>query len=61
MINKPPEFLRAYQVAELFNVHMSTVKRIPEKDLPYWKFGSRGDRMYAHKDVEEYINKRYVR
>jgi hypothetical protein len=58
---KPLGFLKVSQVATIFSVNISTVKSIPQKDLPYWRFGSRGDRMYAYTDVVEYINKRYVK
>ena len=55
------EWLRASEVAKIFHVHVNTVKRLPPKDLPYLRFGSRGDRLYNYKDIEEYIRVRTVK
>lgn len=49
------------RAAELLGVHVNTVVRIPPRDLPYFSFGSRGDRRYFPSDIEAYIERRMVR
>lgn len=60
MINKPVKWLSAWQIAEMLNIHMNTVKRIPPKDLPYIRVVRRGDRRYKVEDVNKYIEERTV-
>ncbi len=54
-------WLTPMQVAELLGLHLNTVKRLSPRDLPYWRFGVRGDRKYARSDVESFIERRMVR
>jgi len=52
--------LSATEVARHLGCHVNSVKRIPPKDLPYFRFGSRGDRRYRIQDVNRYIEERLV-
>lgn len=61
MTEDQQEWFRASEIAKLFNVHTNTIKRIPSKDLPYMRFGSRGNRLYNIKDIEEYIRVRTIK
>lgn len=45
-------------VALALGVHRNSVKRIPGGELPFWRFGSRGDRRYRAADVEAYMRRR---
>lgn len=53
--------LTAREVARLLGVHRNTVSRIPPSDLPYLRFGARGDRRYSVEDVRTYVDSRVVR
>jgi hypothetical protein len=53
--------LTAREVAELFHVHVNTVKRLPVSALPYFKVTDRGDRRYLQSDVQAYIQQRLVK
>jgi excisionase family DNA binding protein len=48
------------QVAEILGVHVNTVHRLPESDLPYYRIVARGDRRYRREDVEAYLEERRV-
>ena len=48
------------QVALFLDCHMQTVKKIPPKELPYWKTAG-GHRKYSRSDVVAYIERRTVR
>lgn len=48
------------EAARMLHVHANTLKRIPATELPYWRFGHRGDRRYRVADLEDYIAKRRV-
>lgn len=48
-------FLTVRQLATLLSVHVNTAKRIPPTELPYYKFGCRGDRRYDREDVAKYL------
>ena len=50
--------LSASEVALHLGVHINTVKKIPDNELPYFRIGSRGDRRYRIEDVERYIERR---
>lgn len=50
--------LNVAEVARHLGVHINTVKRIPVRELPYFRIGARGDRRYQIEDVERYIEKR---
>jgi excisionase family DNA binding protein len=52
--------LTAREVAMHLGVHYNTVKRIPASELPYFRFGARGDRRYRIEDVERYIETRHA-
>lgn len=52
--------LKSGEVARALRIHINTLKRIPPADLPYFRFGPRGDRRYAAGDVDAYIEKRMV-
>jgi hypothetical protein len=52
--------LTAHEVSLHLGVHVNTVKRIPPDELPYYRFGQRGDRRYALESVQKYINLRAV-
>jgi len=52
--------LTAHEVAERLRVHVNSVKRIPPAELPYFRFGSRGDRRYLESDLIAYIAQRLV-
>jgi len=53
--------LSAHEVARHLGVHVNTVKRIPAYELPFFRFGTRGDRKYLLEHVERYIAKRIVK
>lgn len=46
------------EVALRLGVHYNTVQRMPPHELPYWRFGNRGDRKYDPADVEAYVARR---
>lgn len=56
-----PRLYNAREAAHLMGIHINTLKRIPPDKLPYFGFGSRGDRRYRHVDVMEYIERRMKR
>lgn len=56
-----PELMTPMEVAVRLAVHANTVKRIPADELPYMRFGHRGDRRYRPADVSLYIEQRMVR
>jgi hypothetical protein len=60
MITSPDSPLRVTEVALSLNVHVNTVKRIPPRDLPFFRVGGRGDRRYSVRDVLAYIERRRV-
>lgn len=49
------------EVAEFLGMHVNSVKRIPPKDLPYFRVGTRGDRRYETDAVIAYKLSRYTR
>jgi hypothetical protein len=51
----------AKQVAEYFNIHINTLKRIPSDELPFTRIVGRGDRRYHINDIDKYIIMRTVR
>lgn len=53
--------LTAREVSRHLGVHVNTVKRIPARELPYFRVTRRGDRRYEIEDVERYIDKRRAR
>ena len=53
--------LSARHVAQMLDVHVNTVKRIPIEDLPYFRLAARGDRRYVLSDVKAFIKKRMER
>lgn len=53
--------LTASEVSRHLGVHVNTVKRISSYELPYFRFGKRGDRKYLIEHVERYIEKRIVK
>lgn len=59
-MNWEMNWLGAAEVAELLRLHLNTVKRIPPSELPYFKFGSRGDRRYRRADVDRYVESKMV-
>ena len=56
-----PEWLHLRDVAEMFDVHPNTIRRIPPSTLPYLVVGERGDRRYRRSDIEAMIEQRMVR
>lgn len=60
-MNWEMNWLSSTEVAEYLRLHLNTVKRIPPSQLPYFKFGSRGDRRYRKVDVDRYVEVRTVR
>jgi excisionase family DNA binding protein len=60
MTDHTVRWLTPTEVAERLGVHQNTVKRIPPEDLPYFRFGTRGDRRYDPADIDEYIRGRKV-
>lgn len=48
------------EVAALIRFHRNTVKRIPASDLPYLVVSPRGDRRYAERDVQDWIDRHTV-
>jgi excisionase family DNA binding protein len=52
--------LTAREVARHLGVHYNTVKRLPARELPFFRVTERGDRRYEIEDVERYIAKRKV-
>ena len=56
---KPGEpLLTAKDVAEWLGVHVNTVKRISESELPFFRIGPRGDRRYEPSAVEKIVRER---
>lgn len=53
--------LTPIEVAKRLRVHVNTVKRIPARELPYFRIGSRGDRRYMISDVDAYIKSKTER
>jgi hypothetical protein len=53
--------LSTNEVARHLGVHPNSVKRIPAYELPFFRFGKRGDRRYLIEHVERYIAKRIVK
>ncbi len=58
--NQEQMWYDASEVAKHLGVHVTSIKRIPETDLPYMRYGKRGDRKYHKKDIENYISSRMV-
>ena len=50
--------LSVREVARHLGVHPNTVKRIPARELPFFRVTRRGDRRYRLEDVEHYIQAR---
>jgi hypothetical protein len=55
------EWLSLREVADMFGVHVNTIKRTPPSTLPFLRIGERGDRRYRRTDVEDMIERRMVR
>jgi len=47
-------------VARLLGLHVSTTKRLPPADLPFFRVTKRGDRRYRLGDVRAYLAARRV-
>ena len=56
----PPPLLTVGDVCRILRIHVNTLKRMPASDLPYVRFGTRGDRRYQASDIEAYVAKRTV-
>lgn len=54
------KLLRVREAAAVLGVHRNTLKRVPEADLPFYRFGTRGDRRYAPEAVAAYRDARRV-
>lgn len=51
-------YLSTFQVAQIFNIHVNTLKRIPPSELPFLRVCSRGDRRYSVVDIQDFIDRR---
>lgn len=60
IVSAPGEWLTTAEVAAWLSVHINTIRRIPPSELPFMRFGKRGDRRYREVDVVAYINERMV-
>lgn len=60
MSDRHSPYMTVPEVADYMGVHMNTVKRIPPEELPYFRFGTRGDRRYEQTDVDAYIRGRKI-
>ena len=49
--------LNVAEVARHLGCHPNTVKRIPPRELPFFRIGSRGDRRYELDDICSYIER----
>lgn len=58
---KHSEAVTTIEAAGLLGVHLSTIRRIPASELPFYRIGSRGDRRYRRADVQAYIERRTER
>lgn len=57
--NDPDALLGTAQAAELLNIHVNTVRRWSNKGiLETYRIGSRGDRRFRRRDIDNFLLKR---
>lgn len=54
------ELVDVAEVARRLGLHANTTKRVPAKDLPFFRVNKRGDRRYRLGDVRAYLAARRV-
>jgi uncharacterized protein YcsI (UPF0317 family) len=50
-----PNLVPGQVVADKLGIHINTLKRIPQTDLPFYRVTRRGDRRYDMNDVRDYL------
>ena len=55
-----PELLGVVSASRMLGVSTWTLKRIPPEQIPYYRVGGRGNRMYRPADINAYLDARRV-